>query len=331
MEQTKLRLLRVLSIIRESDEDHPITANQIVRQLALYGMQAERKAVLRDIAALQDYGYDILLLEDNKLGYYLASREFEDWELKVIMDAIAGAGFLTSENSEDLCKRIASLASKERQAVLRSATPVFSSVKNGDPTTKNAIDQLLTAIRKKKKVGFRYVSTGNDLEKHLRNDGAEYQISPYALIWRQDRYYLIGNYERYKTLSYYRLDRIRELRLLDEPIVPMEELLGPNADMQMKEYINRNLNNYGGKQTRIRLRVDADMTDLLVDTFGSDFRIETVLDKKMIVSVTVSDGWGLNAWLLQHGDCVEILEPEEIRDEFVHILGQISEKYHNQK
>ena len=242
MEQTKIRLLRVLSIVRETDEDHPITANQIVQQLHLYGMEAERKAVLRDIAALRDYGYDVLLHEDNKLGYYLASREFEDWELKVIMDAVAGAGFLTSENSESLCKRIASLASKEGQAVLRTTTPVFSNVKNGDPTTKNAIDQLLMAIRKKKKVGFRYAFTGNDLEKHLRYDGAEYQISPYALIWRQDRYYLIGNSERYKTLSYYRLDRIRSLRLLDEPIVPMEELLGPNADIQMKEYINRNLN-----------------------------------------------------------------------------------------
>lgn len=330
MEQTKIRLLRVLSIVRETDEDHPITANQIVHQLHLYGMEAERKAVLRDISALQDFGYDILLHEDNKLGYYLASREFEDWELKVIMDAVAGAGFLTSENCESLCKRIASLAGKEGQAVLRSATPVFSSVKNGDPTTKNAIDQLLTAIRRKKKVGFRYVFTGNDLEKHLRYDGTEYQISPYALIWRQDRYYLIGNFERYKTLSYYRLDRVRSLRLLDEPIVPMEELLGPNADIQMKEYINRNLNNYGGKQTRILLRVDADMTDLLVDTFGSDFRIEKVVENTMIVSATVSDGWGLNAWLLQHGDCVQILKPESTRREIIGLLEEIQKKYQKQ-
>ena len=172
MEQTKLRLLRVLSILQETDEDHPITANQIVHQLSLYGMQAERKAVLRDLAALQEFGYDILLHEDNKLGYFLASREFEEWELKVMMDAVAGAGFLTSENSESLCKRIASLAGKEGQAALRSATPVFSNVKNGDSTTKNAIDQLLTAIRRKKKVGFRYVFTGNDMEKHLRYDGA---------------------------------------------------------------------------------------------------------------------------------------------------------------
>ena len=330
MEQTKIRLLRVLAILRETDEDHPLTANQIVRQLTLYGLPAERKAVLRDIAALQDFGCDVLLHEDNKRGYYFASREFEDWELKVMMDAVAGAGFLTSENSESLCKRIAALTSKDGQAVLRSATPVFSSVKNGDPTTKTAIDQLLTAIRKKKKVGFRYVFTGNDLEKHLRYDGAEYQISPYALIWRQDRYYLIGNFERYRTLSYYRLDRIRALRLLDEPIVPMEELLGPNADIQMKEYINRNLNNYGGKQTRIRLRVDADMTDLLVDTFGSDFRIEKVVDNTMIVSATVSDGWGLNAWLLQHGDCVQILEPESTRIEIIGLLEEIKKKYQGQ-
>lgn len=330
MEQTKIRLLRVLSIIRETDEEHPITANRIVHQLSLYGMKVERKSVLRDISALQECGYDILLHPDNKMGYYLASREFEDWELKVIMDAVAGSGFLTTENSENLCKRIACLAGKEGQAVLRSTTPVFSNVKNGDPTTKNAIDRLLRAIRKKKKIGFRYVFTGNDMEKHLRHDGAEYQISPYALIWRQDRYYLIGSMDERKKLLYFRLDRIRALRILDEPIVPMDELLGPNADIEMKEYINRNLNNYGGKQTRIRLRVDADMTDLLVDTFGDSFRIERINGDKMIVSAYVGEGWGLNAWLLQHGDCVQILEPETIRTEIIRLLEEIQEKYHNQ-
>ena len=327
MEQTKIRLLRVLSILRETDEEHPITANQIVHQLSLHGIQAERKAVLRDIAAIQEFGYDVLIHPDNKQGYYLASREFEDWELKVMMDAVAGAGFLTAENCGRLCEKIAALASREGQRVLRAATTVDAAVKNGDPTTKNAIDLLLIAIRKKKKVGFCYTFTGNDLEKHLRYEGEEYKISPYALIWRQDKYYLIGNSERYKNLSYYRLDRIRSLRVLDDPIVPMEELLGANADLQMKEFVNQSLNNYGGKRSQIRLSVDADMTDLLVDTFGNSFRIESVEGEKMTVSASVSDGWGLNAWLLQHGDCVQILEPEAIRKEIVCLLDEIQKKY----
>lgn len=327
MEQTKVRLLRVLSIIEETDESLPITANQVVCQLSLYGMQVEKKAVLRDIAALQDYGYGILLHPDNKLGYYMASREFEDWELKVMMDAVAGAGFLTEQNSKTLLGKISALSSAEGRRTLRAATPILSGIKNGDPTTKNAVDLLLQAIRRKKKVGFQYISTGSDGKKYLHFDGAEYRLSPYSLFCRQDRYYLIGSMDESRKLLYFRLDRIRELHLLEEPMIPLEELLGPNADLQLREFVNQNLNNYSGKRTRIRLCVDADMTDLLLDTFGADFRIERIDGVIMIVSTFVGEGWGLNSWLLQHGDCVQILEPESIREEVIALLETIREKY----
>lgn len=327
METTKLRLLRVLSILRETDETHPCTANQIVAKLALYGIAVERKAVLRDIAALQEFGYDILPHTDNKLGYYLASREFEDWELKVMMDAVAGAGFLTAENCRTLCEKISALSSVEGQRMLRAASPISSRTKNGDPTTKNAIDLLLLAIRRKKKVGFQYTYTGNDGKKQLRFDGAEYLLSPYALFCRQDRYYLIGSMDESRKLLYFRMDRIRKLRLLEEPMIPADQLLGPNADLKLRDFVNQNLNNYSGKRTRIRLCVDADMTDLLLDTFGTDFRIEKNDGDKLIVSAYAGEGWGLNAWLLQHGDCVQIMEPESIREEVIALLETIREKY----
>ena len=327
MEKTKTKLLRVLDILRETDEEHPYTANQIIQQLALYGIEAERKSVLRDIATLQDYGYDILLHADNKRGYYLASREFEDWELKILMDAALGASFLTAENSESLAKKISTLSSKDGQKTLRTVTPVASTVKNGDPSTKIAVDLLLQAIRKKKQVGFLYIYTGDDLEKHFRFDGREYPVSPYALIWRQDKYYLIGSYGSYNKLSYYRLDRIRSLRLLDETVVPMEEFLGANASQQLREFVERNIYNYGGKTIRLRLSVDADMVDVLVDSFGNNFSVISRNEKKVIVTVSVSDGWGLNTWLLQHGDCVQILEPQSIREQVIGLLDTIRDNY----
>lgn len=326
-QSNKLKLLRVLDILRETDEEHPVTANQIVRQLAFYGIDAERKSVLRDIATLQDYGYDILLHTDNKLGYYMASREFEDWELKILMDAAVGASFLTSENSARLADKISALSSKEGRKTLHAVTPIATTVKTGDPTVKNAVDHLLRAIRRKKKVGFQYVHTGGDLKKHFRYEGHEYPVSPYALIWRQDKYYLIGSYGSYNKLSYYRLDRIRNIGILDEPIVPMEEFLGPNADRQLRVFVEQNLYNCSGRKTRLKLAVDTDMLDVLVDSFGDGFCLITQNDKQTIVTVNVSDGWGLNTWLLQHGDCVQVLEPIEIRDEIIALLEQIRGNY----
>ena len=150
MSSSKVKLLRVLDILKRTDEEHPYTASQIVQQLSLYGIEAEKKSVLRDIATLQDYGYDIILHADNKLGYYFASREFEDWELNILMDAVAGATFLTAVETQALVDRISMLSSTEGRKTLLASTPIPTSIKIRDPTTKNAIDVLLKAIHKKK-------------------------------------------------------------------------------------------------------------------------------------------------------------------------------------
>ena len=327
METTKIKLLRILDILRETDEEHPITANDIIKELSLYGLQAERKSVLRDIAALQDYGFDILPHTDNKLGWYMASREFEDWELKLLMDDALSAGFLTDANRKQLADKLCSLSSKNGQKALRAATPVPASPGSGAPATKIAIDVLLKAIRQGKKVGFHYVRTGADLKKHMRFDGHEYPVSPYALVRRQDRYFLIGCYGSYENLSYYRLERIRDIHMLDEPAVELKRLLGENADLRLREFINGNLNNYAGEPVTVRLAVDEERLDLLYDTFGSDFHAEKSADGRLTVRVNVSDGWGLSEWLLQHGDCVEVLEPMRIREDVIRNLEMILSKY----
>ncbi len=327
MELTKIRLLRMLEIFRETDEDHPYTAHQLKEKLMLYGIEAERKAILRDVAALQECGHEILLHADNKRGYYLAAREFEDWELKVLMDAAVGASFLTEENSKKLADKLCALSSKEGQKTLKGATPILSDVKNGSPTTKNAIDLILTAIRRKRMISFQYLYTDENMEKKLSYDGMRYSVSPYALIWRQDKYYLIGSHKKYQTLSYYRLDRIRNADITEESTLPKEEILGQNADWKLRDYINRNLFNYSGDETRVKLAVDRNMMWVIEDAFGEQYELLSLNETKAIVNVTVSDGWGLNNWLLQHGDSIQVLEPQTVRNQVIALLNQIQKRY----
>lgn len=327
MELTKIRLLRMLEIFRETDEDHPYTAHQLKEKLMLYGIEAERKAILRDVAALQECGHEILLHADNKRGYYLAAREFEDWELKVLMDAAVGASFLTEENSKKLADKLCALSSKEGQKTLKGATPILSDVKNGSPTTKNAIDLILKAIRRKRMISFQYLYTDENLEKKLSYDGMRYLVSPYALIWRQDKYYLIGSHKKYQTLSYYRLDRIRNADITEESTLPKEEILGQNADWKLRDYINRNLFNYSGDETRVKLAVDRNMMWVIEDAFGEQYELLSLNETKAIVNVTVSDGWGLNNWLLQHGDSIQVLEPQTVRNQVIALLNQIQKRY----
>lgn len=326
MEKNKLKLLHILDILKETDELHPITANQIIIELTRYGIEAERKSVLRDISALVDYGYDILLHADNKLGYYMASRTFEDWELKVLCDAAIGAKFLTEDNSRMLFDKVCSLASSDGRKMLRSVTPVPSAVKIGSPLVKISIDITLKAIRRNKKIKFKYTAIGADLEAHYKRDGSFYCVNPYALIWRQDNYYLIGNFDRYDDLSLYRLDRIRDMEITEEVMKPLDTILGSNADLKLKEYIAKNVYNYIGEPVRLVLQTTEDLMDDLVDYFGENIRV-TKKGDCIRAEVSVLKSSGLFFWLLQYGQYVTLLEPEEMRAEVVRRLRVIQSKY----
>lgn len=327
MEISKIKLLRVMEIMKQTDEEHPIPVNQIVKKLKLYGIDAERKSVMRDIYALRDCGFDIMLHSDNKRGFFMASREFEDWELKVLMDAVASSDFLTEKNRKNLLNKISSLASAESQKVLKSVTPILSSRHAGDPVTKNNIDLILKAISSQSKIGFNYTYTGADLKKHLRYEGMKYSVSPYTVVRRQDRYYLIANYDKYDTLSYFRLERISNPEILEEKAIPPEKLLGNGAKARIADFIERNIYNFGGETTFIRLTCDEDRIDLLVDVFGTDFHIEKVEDGKVTAGATVNDGWGITSWLVQHCGVVEVLEPENVRNDVVEHIKLLNKTY----
>ncbi|WP_331552463.1 hypothetical protein [Acetobacterium sp.] len=148
MADIKLKLLRVLEIIKETDENNPLTTAQISEKLRLFDLEAERKAINRDINILIEAGYNIQLCTNNKLGYFLTARKFENWELKVIMDAIVSAKFLTTQDTEKLTEKLISLSSAEGGKLLSQVTPVNSHIKSEDPLIKTMIGQLLEGIRK---------------------------------------------------------------------------------------------------------------------------------------------------------------------------------------
>lgn len=319
MANSKLKLLRILDILRETDEASPLTALQIGKKLALYDIYAERKSICRDINLLIDAGYDIQLCDDNKQGYYMASREFEDYELKVLIDAVWGARFLTYENSRQIAEKIKSLASSGGRKLLTEVTPIKSHVKSSNPAVKIYIDSVLQAIKQKRKIQFQYTFTDQDLKKQFRRDGFVYVVNPYSLIWQNERYYLIGNYDKYDNLSYYRLDRIKNLSITDARIREAADILGENAGLKIEEYVQTSIYQYGGEKIRLKLRCLPEQMDDLTDFFGNEI---TVIKKGdgLEVSVAVQNSDGLIFWLMQHGTHMEVLAPENVRTKLVATL-----------
>lgn len=327
MGATKEKLLRTLDILKSTDEKHPITVGKIIERLNEYGLEPERKSVLRDIKLLKDYGYDIEYAEDNREGFYLGEREFEDWELKVLIDALQGARFLNRDDSNTLADKLCSLASDDSSRTLKFMT-IPANTKVGEKSVKNSIDTVMRAMRNHSKIQFNYVFTddsGNAAPKHP--EGIE-PVSPYALIWRSDRYYLIGNHSQKTGISYYRLDRIRKMKELEgERAVPLQDVLGSDAENKLRRFVKQNIYNEKGKTILLRLALSPNARDAVFDNFGDDATIITAPDGSLEAYASVSDSEGLYECLMKHSKDFTVVEPAEVRERFVLRLKNVLERY----
>ena len=263
--------------------------------------------------------------ENNKLGFYLASREFEDWELKILMDAIAGARFLDSKNTKLILNKLYNLSSKEGSKILKMVSPIFNSNKSRVTLIKIYIDKILSAIKNEKQVSFKYIYYNVDLKLEYKH--CNYVVNPYSLIWRNESYYLIGNTEPYTNLSFYRLDCIRNLEITDKTLKSFRKTFRNSVNFEISEYIKKTIFNYGGNQIFLVLKVEEFILIHIMDYFGMDIDIIAKNSKNCKVRIKTSESEGLYYWLLQYSDNVEVIEPIFVREKFIKKLKNIILKY----
>lgn len=313
MRKNKQKLLKILEIIKETDESNPVTANRIVDRLKLDGIDAERKSVLRDIDVLREYGYEIILHHDNKLGFYLGDPVFEDWELKFLADAVFSARFLTEYETGEFFKKIRGLASRTGEKKLAALVPVtFEKSKNR--SVKFSINNIMTAVYEKKKIAFQYEFTNITLSKELKRNGFVYSVSPFALYRRGDQYYLIANTDGHDNLSCYRLDRMKKVEITDKPARSAESIVGKNADLAIADYIRHTLYNFGGEKITLTLEIKPCAVDDIIDFFGSEIKVRSEGDK-FTAAVRTTESEGLYRWLLQFSGSVTAVSPRSVTAE----------------
>lgn len=326
MADTKLKCLRVLDILNETDIDHPLTTAQICEKLELFDLTAERKAISRDIGVLNEAGYQIRPCPDNKRGYYRTNRRFENWELKVLIDAIVRAKFLTDCDISAITAKLRGMTSSEGAKLLTRVTPVNNHLKADNLFVKDTIDHLLEAIRTHKKVQFQYQYTDADMKKQLRKDGCFYRVNPYALTWKDEHYYLICNYDKYDNLAYYRLDRITNMTILDQPVKDPRALLGDNPSQRIDEYVATAIYCHSGEKINLQLLCQYGLEDEIIDYFGTD-HFHRKRDDGFEYHIRVMHSKGLIYWLMQHGDKVKVLSPEAVREELIASLQATLAQY----
>ena len=213
----KLKLLYLLKMLEEkTDEENTMTINDMIVELERYGIKAERKSIYADLEALRHYGLDITSRKSKTTDYFVASRLFELPELKLLVDAVQCSKFVTHKKSNELIKKIESLASNKQAQSLHRQVYVTNRVKTINESIYYNVDRLHAAIAENRQVSFKYFDYDVKKEKVFRKNGDKYTVSPYGLSWDDENYYLITFSTKYNGFTHYRVDRMIDIDLLDE-------------------------------------------------------------------------------------------------------------------
>ncbi len=324
----KVKLLYIIKILTEfTDDEHPLSATEICEKLAAYDVTAERKAIYDDINCLIDFGYDIIQTRVPKNGYFLASREFELPEIFLLGDAVRTAKFISEKKTRELTKKLDNLVSRyQAKSNLRGIYIDGSSKTHNEELFYN-IDSINTAIEQGKKIKFTYTKKILREGKQIVTESKTRTVSPYAMTWQFDYYYLIGNYEKYDNLMNLRIDRIHSVEILDEPIRHFSEVSDYRDTFDVADYTKKLFGMFGGNMQEIKLRCSNKILEQVTDRFGDRIFITNVTDKTFDFTVKAAISDALVTWITNYSDMIKVLRPEELCDKIVDRAKRILNVY----
>ncbi len=311
-ENQKLKLLYLMKLLLErTDEEHALPAPKIIEELARYGIRAERKSIYDDIEVLRKFGLDIALRKSDGPGYFVASRTFELPELKLLADAVASSKFITEKKSEQLIRKIELLTSRYQAVQLQRQVYVDGRVKTANERIYYSVDAIHQAIAQNRQISFRYFDYTADRKKEFRRNGEAYTASPYALSWDSDNYYMIAYYERYGSLSHFRVDKMENTSVLE---LPRHELPDGKA-FDLTCYMRKLFGMFGGDEQEIRLQFSNSLIGVVLDRFGNDADIQKADGDSFAVRFRAFVSPALLGWIFKFGGDVKVLGPEALKEQ----------------
>lgn len=328
--KSKIKILMLYDILkRYSDEEHPLNSAELCEFLQERGICAERKSIYRDITALTEYGVDIIRTRSPKKGFFIAKREFELPEVRLLLDAVLTAPFITAKKIADLTGKLRNLLSCYQAEGVWKQIYVDQRIKFENEEIYYNIDAINRAIANNRKISFRYHHRFISNHTAELDEGKEFVISLYALLWSNDKYYLAGNYEKYDNVSNYRVDRIRRVVVLDSTARPFSEVSPYKDYFDSADYLRKtfNFNMYYGEPELIELRCSNTLLETITDKFGSGIEFSCHDENAFTVRAKVYVSDGLIEWLLQYGNRIVVQSPQKLRQEMMLRIRQMQEAY----
>ena len=321
----KLKMLYLAKIFSEETDDlHALTMPEIISKLSTYGVNADRRTLYLDFEELRRFGFDIIAVQEGRYYYYhLGGRLFELPELKLLVDSVQSAKFITNKKSKVLIKKLESLASKYEGKKLQRQVVISGRIKAMNESIYYNVDKLHEAIGADCQIRFKYFRWNVKKEMEFRKDGAWYQVSPWGLMWDDENYYLVGFDSEEKKIKHYRVDKMIRISVTEDTREGKEQFKAFN----MPRYTKSLFGMYGGEELSVTLEARNDMIGVLVDRFGKDIFITPVDDMHFRTSVNVAVSKQFLGWIIALGDGVKIISPDSVVEQMKSEIERLSRQY----
>ena len=308
----KIKLLKLLELLRsDSDEGNPLTTSELCGRLENMGIVCDRRTLSKDIALLNEHGYEIMSTTvGHEKGYYIDDRGFSVPELKILIDAVQASSFITERKTRELVEKLAQLGGNHRAELLKGNLVCFNTRKHSNEHIFYNVDALEQAVEQQKKVLFRYFSLNEKGEKVYRRDGHRYVVEPVALVFNEDNYYVITYSDRYDSTVTYRVDRMDGVMVVEEPISEKAVQLR----QEMAQYTEQVFKMYGGQQEDVVLEFPDELIGVVFDKFGERTPMMRVGEKKCVATVKVRISPTFWGWLFQFAGEMRVLSPQWVME-----------------
>lgn len=320
----KMLNMLILEILKEySDQEHRLTQQEIIRLLkSNYDMVCDRRSVKNNVVCLRELGYEISM-ED---GYYLLEREFDDVELRMLIDSVLFAKFLTQKQAKTLIEKLKSIGNKYFSAKVNHIINLPELRHGYNKQLMYVLDTINEAISQHKKISFVYNQYGSDFKLHPKRE-EKYIVNPYQMVANNGFYYLIGNYDKYDDISHYRLDKMTCVEMLTEKVKQQNQVMGLEQGLNLPKHMAEHIYMFSGGSVTINMLVDETIIGELVDWFGNDFYVIKKRQNNQVLVRLRCNEQAFFYWTLQYGPYVEVIEPVSLRRKIAEAVSEMNEKY----
>lgn len=319
---SKIKLLRIWEILKQdSDENNPLTTNQILEKLSESGIICDRRTLYQDISTLNSYGYEVICKKgQHSNGYYVIDRSFDVPELRILIDAVQAASFISPKKTAELTDKIAALGGSYRADILKKNIVEFNTTKHNNEHIYYSVNAIEDAILAGKKISFQYFDLNELHERVFRKNGEKYLVNPVAMVFSNDNYYLICYHDNHDGITTYRIDRMLNVSVSEQEINQTAQPKGLNIAKHRKQSFSM----FGGITETVKFEADKDLLDVIYDKFGEDTQIRPLGNGKISFTADVQISPVFFGWCCMLGDKLRVVQPKSVVLAFKQHLTRIS-------